>query len=68
VYQFTASVRPELERLFGRVERRFELLNVLPAHLFFCERSAAWRAGRRPAAGAGRASSVLDDSDRHRIP
>jgi phospholipid N-methyltransferase len=41
VYQFTASVRPELERLFGRVERRFELLNVLPAHLFFCERSAA---------------------------
>lgn len=41
VYQFTTAVRPDLERIFGRVERRFELLNVLPAQLFFCERSAA---------------------------
>lgn len=41
VYQFTKAVRPDLERIFGEVEERFELLNVLPAHLFFCEREAA---------------------------
>jgi phospholipid N-methyltransferase len=41
VYQFTRAVRPDLERIFGQVEQRFELLNVLPAHLFLCERNAA---------------------------
>jgi phospholipid N-methyltransferase len=41
VYQFSSRVRPELERVFGSVSRRFEPLNILPAQLFFCERKAA---------------------------
>lgn len=41
VYQFSARVLPDLERIFGKVERRFEPLNVLPAQLFFCQRRAA---------------------------
>lgn len=36
VYQFSDAVRPYLERVFGRVSRNFELLNILPARLFFC--------------------------------
>lgn len=41
VYQFSASVFPYLQRTFGRVERDFELLNILPAHLFFCRAAEA---------------------------
>jgi phospholipid N-methyltransferase len=41
VYQFSASVFPYLQRTFGRVERDFELLNILPAHLFFCRTHSA---------------------------
>jgi phospholipid N-methyltransferase len=37
VYQFSSRVLPDLERIFGTVERRFEPLNILPAQLFFCE-------------------------------
>jgi len=36
VYQFTSRVLPALERVFGEVKRGFEPLNILPAHLFFC--------------------------------
>jgi phospholipid N-methyltransferase len=36
VYQFSARVLADLRRVFGEVERGFELLNILPAHLFFC--------------------------------
>ena len=36
VYQFSARVRADLEKLFGRVRRVFEPRNVLPAHLFEC--------------------------------
>ena len=36
VYQFSARVFDDLKRIFGYVGRSFELLNVLPAHLFFC--------------------------------
>jgi phospholipid N-methyltransferase len=36
VYQFSSRVLPDLERIFGSVERRFEPLNILPAQLFFC--------------------------------
>jgi len=36
VYQFSSRVLKDLERIFGRVERGFEPLNLLPAHLFFC--------------------------------
>jgi phospholipid N-methyltransferase len=41
VYQFTSRVLPDLRRVFGYVRRQFEPLNVLPAHLFFCEPAAA---------------------------
>jgi hypothetical protein len=36
VYQFSSRVLDDLEQTFGPVTRRFEPLNVLPAHLFFC--------------------------------
>jgi phospholipid N-methyltransferase len=38
VYQFSNAVLPCLERVFARVSRDFELLNILPARLFFCAR------------------------------
>jgi phospholipid N-methyltransferase len=41
VYQFSAAVHPYLKETFGRVERDFELLNILPAHLFFCRQTVA---------------------------
>jgi len=36
VFQFTTRVLPDLKRFFGFVKCKFEPLNVLPAHLFFC--------------------------------
>lgn len=36
VYQFSPKVLPDLRRVFPRVRRDFEPLNVLPAQLFFC--------------------------------
>lgn len=36
VYQFSARVRSDLERLFGRVQRVYEPRNILPAHVFRC--------------------------------
>ncbi len=41
VYQFSTRVLRDLQRVFGCVRRRFEPLNVLPAHLFFCQPQAA---------------------------
>ena len=41
VYQFSGRVRRDLERVFGPVERKFEPLNILPAQLFVCRRTAA---------------------------
>jgi phospholipid N-methyltransferase len=38
VYQFSGVVLPYLERVFGRVSRDFELLNIIPARLFYCAR------------------------------
>jgi len=37
VYQFSTRVLQDLRRIFGYVGRRFEPLNVLPAHLFICQ-------------------------------
>jgi phospholipid N-methyltransferase len=37
VYQFSTRVLPDLQRIFLYVRRQFEPLNVLPAHLFFCQ-------------------------------
>ena len=36
VYQFSSSVLEDLRRIFRVVTRRFEPLNILPAHLYFC--------------------------------
>jgi phospholipid N-methyltransferase len=41
VFQFTTRVLPDLRRFFGYVKRKFEPLNVLPAHLFFCQPATA---------------------------
>jgi phospholipid N-methyltransferase len=38
VYQFSAKVRADLEKLYGRVQRMFEPRNVLPAHIFKCRK------------------------------
>jgi phospholipid N-methyltransferase len=35
-YNFSSRVGPYLDRTFGKVQRDFELLNVLPARLYFC--------------------------------
>jgi phospholipid N-methyltransferase len=39
VYQFSAKVRADLEKLYGRVQRMFEPRNVLPAHVFKCRKN-----------------------------
>lgn len=36
VYQFSTQVLGDLRRTFSRVDQDFELLNILPARLFFC--------------------------------
>jgi phospholipid N-methyltransferase len=41
VYQFSTRVLEDLKRVFGYVGRKFEPLNVLPAHLFICQPQAA---------------------------
>jgi phospholipid N-methyltransferase len=41
VYQFSSRVLPDLQRTFRVVQRGFQPLNVLPAHLFVCATEAA---------------------------
>jgi phospholipid N-methyltransferase len=41
VYQFSSKVLEDLQRIFRYVQRQFEPLNVLPAHLFFCQPDTA---------------------------
>ena len=41
VFQFSTRVLEDLQRVFHYVVRKFEPLNVLPAHLFFCQLGAA---------------------------
>ncbi|OGW49453.1 MAG: methyltransferase [Nitrospirae bacterium GWC2_57_9] len=36
VYQFSPKVLPDLRRIYSRVTRSFEPLNVLPAQVFYC--------------------------------
>ena len=36
VYQFTRAVRPYLESSFGSVQENFQMLNILPARIFYC--------------------------------
>jgi phospholipid N-methyltransferase len=37
LYQFSTRIMEELRRVFGYVERQFQPLNLLPAHLFICQ-------------------------------
>jgi phospholipid N-methyltransferase len=61
VYQFTRTVLPHLQQVFGRVHESFEPLNVMPARLFFCrhhtDRAGQERNGQR-ANGSGRSMSL----------
>jgi hypothetical protein len=41
VYQFSTRVLQDLQRVFGYVGRKFQPLNVLPAHLFICQPTSA---------------------------
>lgn len=41
VFQFSTRLLDDLKRVFGYVGRSFEPLNVLPAHVFFCQPGAA---------------------------
>jgi phospholipid N-methyltransferase len=36
VYQFSGKVLPHLEKNFSEVQTEFELLNILPARMFYC--------------------------------
>lgn len=38
VYQLTGAVRPYLQNVFGHVQEEMELLNFLPARLYYCAR------------------------------
>ncbi|WP_431024016.1 class I SAM-dependent methyltransferase [Halomonas sp. H5] len=38
IYQFSPKVGVDLRRLFSQVEKGFEPLNILPAHLYTCHR------------------------------
>ena len=57
VYQFTRTVLPYLQQVFGLVHQDFEPLNVMPARLFFCrhqpDRANGDRNGQR-VNGSGR--------------
>jgi phospholipid N-methyltransferase len=44
VYQFTRTVLPYLQQVFGFVRQDFEPLNVMPARLFYCRHGAATEA------------------------
>jgi len=59
VYQFTRTVLPYLQQVFGLVRQDFEPLNVMPARLFYCRKH-----GDRPiernghANGSGRPATL----------
>ena len=56
VYQFTRSVLPHLQQVFGLVDQDFEPLNVMPARLFYCRHRAENGNGQRTN-GSGRHAS-----------
>jgi phospholipid N-methyltransferase len=38
VYQMSTVVRPYLKSVFGRVHEDFEMVNIIPARLYYCDR------------------------------
>ena len=59
VYQFTRAVLPYLRQVFPHVHQEFEPRNIMPARLFYCQRSADRRNGngRREARSRARTAS-----------
>ena len=75
VYQFTRSVLPYLQQVFGSVRVDFEPLNVMPARLFYCrhhvDRTAPEANGRRTNGAArprSRRPAALDPTGSARSP
>jgi phospholipid N-methyltransferase len=57
VYQFTRTVLPYLQQVFGSIDQDFEPLNVMPARLFFCRHHTGHRSpgnGQRSPKGSAR--------------
>jgi phospholipid N-methyltransferase len=57
VYQFTRTVLPYLQQVFGSIDQDFEPLNVMPARLFFCRHHTSHRSpgnGQRGPKGSAR--------------
>ncbi|HZA97156.1 MAG TPA: rRNA adenine N-6-methyltransferase family protein [Gemmatimonadales bacterium] len=52
VYQFTRTVLPYLQEVFGSVHQDFEPLNVMPARLFYCRHHV-----ERPSENGGRGTN-----------
>jgi phospholipid N-methyltransferase len=63
VYQFTRSVLPHLQQVFGLVDQDFEPLNVMPARLFYCRHHVENGNGQRTN-GSGRRATRSAKSPR----
>lgn len=57
VYQFTRTVLPHLRSVFANVEEDFNLLNILPARIFYCSSAAPNKAN---GSGIGNGRAFLD--------
>jgi phospholipid N-methyltransferase len=75
VYQFTRTVLPYLQQVFGSIEQHFEPRNVMPARLFFCRHHPDGRStgnGQRAAKESARSKPLqpvaLDQTDAARPP
>lgn len=58
VYQFTRTVLPYLERVFGLVRQDFEPLNVMPARLFYCRHNGDRGERNGHSNGSGRPATL----------
>ena len=59
VYQFTRTVRPDLNSVFASVDEEFEPRNILPARLFYCRPKPSHEAPAKIA------SPAVDESRPH---
>lgn len=71
VYQFTRTVLPHLEGVFGAVRQEFEPRNIMPARLFYCQPNGSGhghgeggRSTRRQQRGPGDRTRVLAENNR----
>ena len=63
VYQFTRTVLPYLQQVFGSVDQDFEPLNVMPARLFYCRHYV-----ERPSENGGRGTNGRQKSHQPAAP